>query len=138
MQKIMVYKTAQGVWCCSTMIAGVPTFLSNSTFNFQTSVGTVSDAPSQLSLTSLNPGTSYSIAIQAKNALNVSFGAASSPNVFTTTLPTAPACAPSTGLTLTNQASLVCPTTPGGFTLDGVAAKHPFSGTTNVTQLSIL
>ena len=91
-----------------------------------TSVGTVLDAPSTLSLTLLNPGTSYNIAVQARNALNVSFGAASTPPVpFTTTLPTAPAYASSTGLTLTNQASLVYPTGAGGFTLDGATARAP-------------
>ena len=80
---------------------------SNHTTPQLTSVGTTLDSPSQLSLTTLNPGTSYNIAVHAKNALNVSFGAASTtPVPFTTTLPTAPAYASSTGLTLTNQGSL--------------------------------
>lgn len=100
--------------------------LTNHTTPQLTTVGTVSDAPSQLGLTTLNPGTSYNIAVQAKNALNVSFGAASSPPVpFTTVLPTAPAYAPTTGLTLTNQNSLVYPTSAGGFTLDGATARTP-------------
>jgi hypothetical protein len=97
--------------------------LTNHTTPQLTTVGTVSDAPSQLALTTLNPGTSYSIAVQAKNALNVSYGAASSANVFTTTLPTAPNYAPSTGLTLTNQAALTYPSGAAGFALDGTTSR---------------
>jgi len=100
--------------------------LTNHTTPQLTALGTTLDSPSELSLTTLNPGTSYNIAVQAKNALNVSFGVASTPPVpFTTTLPTAPAYASSTGLTLTNQGSLTYPTGAGGFTLDGVTTRTP-------------
>ncbi len=91
--------------------------LTNHTATQQTVATAGSDAPTQLSLTTLNPSTTYSITVQAKNALSSSFGSASSPTTFTTSLPTAPSW-PTTGISLTNQASLIYETA-SAYTLNG-------------------
>lgn len=89
-----------------------------------TGVSTGADAVSNLTLTTLNPGTDYSVTVQAKNTLNTSFGDLSTAALFTTLLPTAPSWA-STALTLSNQATLVYGSGSSGYTLDGLSLRSP-------------
>lgn len=83
-----------------------------------------SDASTSLSLSTLNPGTTYTTTVQAKNALCNTFGSASSPAfTFTSSLPSAPSWASSTGLALSNKASLTYGSGDSGYTLDGSALR---------------
>lgn len=99
--------------------------LTNHTSPQATTLTSGADSPSILGLSTLNPGTGYSITVQARNALNIGFGAASTAATFTTVLPTAPSWPSSTGLTLANQASLQYPTGAGARTLDGSTSVSP-------------
>lgn len=104
----------------STRFGGV---LTNHTTPQSTALTSGADVASQLTLSTLNPGTTYSITVQARNALNSSFGASSSPAVnFTTSLPSAPSW-PSTSLTFSNSASLVYPTGATASTLSGTTVS---------------
>lgn len=83
-----------------------------------------SDAATSLSLSTLNPGTTYTTTVQAKNALCVTFGSASSPAyTFTSSLPSAPSWASSSGLTFSNKATLAYDSGDSGYTLDGTALR---------------
>lgn len=94
-----------------------------------------SDATTNQTLTGLNPGQTYAVTVQGKNALNSAYGSSSSPEVtFTTSNPSAPSY-PSASLTLSNQNSLVYNTsTPGGYTLDGSVSVSPILKYATITS----
>jgi hypothetical protein len=103
-----------------------------------TSNVTGSDGTTSLGLTTLNPGTTYYANVAARNALNTSFGNASSPSVsFTTSYPTAPSYA-STTLSLSNQASLIYGSGASGYSLDGTTSKSPILNYNTITGTSPL
>lgn len=98
-----------------------PTYLTNQTTPQYTATATGTNATTSLSVT-LNPGTTYSTTVQAKNALNSSFGSASSPAVtFTTSLPTAPSW-PTTSMSYQNTYNYG--SGANGYALDGTTAKN--------------
>jgi hypothetical protein len=81
------------------------------------------DSPSQLTLTSLLPGTVYGTTVQAKNALNASFGPSSSPSVaFTTSVPTAPAWF-TTAMTITSASTYQFASGASAYTLNGSSLR---------------
>jgi hypothetical protein len=88
-----------------------------------TALSSGTDATSALSLSSLLPGTTYTTTVQAKNALNPSFGPASSPAVsFSTTAPTAPAWF-STVMTVASASGYRYLSGASAYTLDGSSLR---------------
>jgi hypothetical protein len=91
-----------------------------------TTVG--SNSATSLTLSALNPGTTYSLVVSAKNSINTLYGAASSPAVTSlTNYPTAPVYLSSSDATALNSvATLRTPyNAAGGYTMDGVTAVSP-------------
>jgi hypothetical protein len=91
-----------------------------------TTVG--SNSATSLGLTALNPGTTYSLVVSAKNAINPSYSTASSPVITTlTNYPTAPAYLSASDATALNSvATLRAPyNAAGGYSMDGATLVVP-------------
>jgi hypothetical protein len=85
------------------------------------------NAATSLNLATLNPGTLYSVTVAAKNAINASYGAATSAVTATTSYPTAPTYLGASDATALNAFSgLQSPyPTTGGYQMDGTTAATP-------------
>lgn len=98
------------------------------------------DSATSLTLSALHPGTSYSLVVAAVNAVNPTYGPASSPaTLVTTVLPTAPVyLAPSDVTSLQSVASLRGTyNASGGYSLDGSTAVSPLLAASALTNSNL-
>ena len=99
------------------------------------SIGNNADAPTSLAITNMNPGTTYSLKVAAKNTQNANYGNYSSVITKTTNFPSAPSyLVTSNANNINNSAILRGNYQTSGYSIDGITLRNNIFNINNISN----